>query len=332
MLGPMKILIIRFSSIGDIVLTSPVVRCLKQQRPDAEIHFLTKEVYRPLLSANPYISRIILLNKKLSDLKNELRAERYDHIIDLHKNLRTRSLQWMLFRSFHTFPKLNVRKWLRVRLKLDVLPRVHIVDRYLKAVAFLGIQNDGKGLDHFIPEGAVSEEVIAKYGGLGGFTVVVIGAKQFTKRIPAEKVVELIGKTTRTIILVGGPEDRRRAEEIIGPSSTDRVLNACGELSLNESAWLIQRADAVVTGDTGMMHIAAALKKEVISLWGNTLPEFGMFPYLPEGMEKSSHILQREGLKCRPCTKLGYKACPRKHFKCMMEIPVDDIMRALPEP
>jgi len=148
----MKILIVRFSSIGDIVLTTPVVRCLKTQIDDAEIHYVTKVQYQPILQNNPYIDKIFFLKESIIELMNELKKENYDVIIDLHNNLRTRLLKWRLGSRSFSFNKLNVEKWLMVNFKINHLPDKHIVDRYLETVTRLGVKNDALGLDYFIPE------------------------------------------------------------------------------------------------------------------------------------------------------------------------------------
>src|SRR5688500_12745361 len=147
----MKFLIIRFSSIGDIVLTTPVVRCLKQQVPGAEVHFLTKQNFRSIVEHNPYIDKVMLLEHSFELMIHELKQENYDFIIDLHHNLRTLRIKRALKAKSSSFNKLNIQKWLRTALRINILPKVHIVDRYLATVKKFGVRNDGEGLDYFIP-------------------------------------------------------------------------------------------------------------------------------------------------------------------------------------
>jgi len=149
---PKKILVIRFSSIGDIVLTTPVLRCLKQFLPGVEVHFLTKTQYLPLLKENPYIDKIYCINDKVTEKLSDLKAEKYDFIIDLHKNIRSFQVKFALRTASGTFNKLNIQKWLYTNFKINKLPAVHIVDRYFEAAKKLQIKNDGKGLDYFIPQ------------------------------------------------------------------------------------------------------------------------------------------------------------------------------------
>jgi len=116
-------------------------------------------------------------------------------------------------------------------------------------------------------------------------------------------------------LLVGGPEDFERGEQII--ANTNNTINTCGKYSILQSASLVQQAKMVITHDTGMMHIAAAFQQKIYSVWGNTVPEFGMYPYLES---KQSKRIEVKGLNCRPCSKIGYDKCPKGHFKCMQEI------------
>lgn len=323
-----KILIIRFSSIGDIVLTTPVVRCLKLQLPDAEVHYLTKKQYVPLLTANPYIGRIWEYEDNFGELLPELKKQKFDYIADLHKNARSAWVVLNLRRPSGTFPKLNLQKWLLAKFRIDLLPHVHIVDRYFSAVRKLGITNDGKGLDYFIPPADEVDISILPASHQAGYYAFVIGARHNTKIFPAERVATLCTRLPKPVVLLGGPEDRHRAILIASLAGT-RAFNACGSFSINQSASLIRQSERVITNDTGLMHIAAALKKPVISVWGNTVPAFGMYPYLPEEMQYLSTIVEVKGLHCRPCSKLGYSACPKKHFNCMNLIDDDQILSGL---
>ena len=320
----MKVLILRFSSIGDIVLTTPVLRCLKTQLGNIEIHYATKKQYRPLLSSNPYIDKLNLLDEDLSALTNELKKENFDLVIDLHRNLRTAVIKSRLRKKSSSFQKLNVRKWLEVRFKLHVLPKKHIVDRYLDTVSHLGIKNDGKGLDYFIPDEEKIPVSTLPAFCRNGYTAVVIGAIHNTKKLPVEKLCELCLNIKTAVILIGGPEDKENGDQIAS-ADPQKIWNACGLFSLNGSASLLQMAQKVYSHDTGMMHIAAALQKDIVSIWGNTIPEFGMFPYYGdrltlEEQRSMKKVLEVEHLYCRPCSKIGYDKCPQGHFRCMCMI------------
>ena len=317
----MKILIIRFSSIGDIVLTTPVIRCLKKQMPDCEIHFLTKKNFLSVIKHNPYVSKIHTIEEKTSEVIEELKKEKFDLVIDLHHNLRSAQVKRALHTKTSSFNKLNVEKWLLVNLKINKLPNIHIVERYFETVKELGISNDNLGLDHFISdEEKVNTETLFGIAP-GKYHCLVAGGSYFTKQIPINKLRDICTASDKQIIVLGGKEDADTGIVLVR-EFPGKVFNACGKLSINQSASVIQQADKIITSDTGLMHIASAYKKDIFSLWGNTIPEFGMYPYLPG---KNSKILEVKNLSCRPCSKLGYAKCPKGHFKCMNEIEIKEI-------
>jgi len=323
-----RILIIRFSSIGDIVLTTPVVRVLRKKYPAADIRFVTKKQYAELVAPNPHLNGVFLLDESLNALASELKAFKPDLVVDLHHNLRTRILKTLVGGKWLAFNKLNVEKWLKVNLKVDRLPAVHIVDRYLETLKSLGIEGDGKGLEFYFGPSAFGispkgRKLELPEGFLGNYVALVIGAKFKTKQLPVAKLVELCNGLNRPIILIGGKEDAEVAKEVM-KESTAQIYNACGTHTLAESAWLVKQAEVVISHDTGMMHIAAAFNKKIVSVWGNTIPEFGMYPYLPQG--SPSYISEVKGLDCRPCSKIGFDACPKGHFKCMNEQDIDAII------
>jgi len=309
-------LIIRFSSIGDIVLTTPVIRCLKEQVEGARIHYLTKKQFAPVIEANPYIDKIHILDDNLQGVISVLRRESIDYIIDLHRNIRSSIVKIRLRRMSFSFDKINLQKWIMVNFKINRLPDQHIVDRYLATVRLFDIQNDGKGLDYFIPGNEEVDTSELPEGFSDGYIALVVGAKHGTKQLPIEKLLSICELTDKPAVLLGGPEDRQLAETITAQSSS-RVFNACGRYSINQSASLIRQSRVVITPDTGLMHIASAFSKNIISVWGNTIPALGMHPYHPG---TGSVIFEVNGLNCRPCSKIGYSKCPRKHFRCMTEI------------
>lgn len=326
----MKFLIIRLSSIGDIVLTTPVLRCLKNQVATAELHFLTKYTFRDIVESNPYIDKCHFLHEDLSEILEHLKNEDFDYVIDLHHNLRTLKIKRQLGKKSFSFNKLNIEKWLLTAFKINHLPDIHIVERYLGTLQIFGVKNDGLGLDYFIPKDDLLKESDIPASHSAGYIAVVIGAALNTKKYPLHKVQEFCRQLDHPVILLGGKEDFAEAEKI-SLSDSHKIYNACGKFRLNESADIVRRAKLVVTNDTGLMHIAAAFKRPIISLWGNTMPEFGMYPYYGDNYTKSTakhrlpyDILEIKDLKCRPCSKIGYKKCPLGHFKCMenIEVPV----------
>jgi ADP-heptose:LPS heptosyltransferase len=315
-----KFLVIRFSSIGDIVLTSPVVRCIKNQVAGAEIHYVTKRAFRQIVGNNPNISKVISFEKEIDEVVDELKKEHYDFVIDLHNNLRSTRLKRKLGRPSAAFPKLNVKKFLLTFFKINRLPDLHVVDRYFKAVEELGVKNDGMGISYFIPE--QDEVKPTDFGVSGSYIVYATGAQFATKKMPAGKISELLKKINSTVVLLGGEADFDEGEQIA--KSREGIINLCGRLSLDQSASFVKQASKVITHDTGLMHIASAFGKPIVSIWGNTVPAFGMYPYMPQ--KKTGYTIHEiKGLSCRPCSKIGYQKCPKGHFKCMLDHDLDTI-------
>lgn len=319
----MKILIIRFSSIGDIVLTSPVVRCIKKQIPSSEIHYLTKKSFKGIIEHNPHIDVKHYLDDNWKEVINSLKKENFSFIADLHNNFRSWQVRMSLRKRYNAVNKLNFEKWLLVNMKWNILPPVHLVDRYLETVRDIGIKNDGKGLDYFItPQDEILPEELP-LSHLHGFIAIAIGGHHETKKLPEGKLRNLVRNLPFPIIILGGSEDQLTGESIRGEDPV-KIFNACGKYSLNQSASIIRQSRMVITHDTGLMHIAAAFKKKIISIWGNTVPEFGMYPYFGSGNENQlaslSRMIEITGLNCRPCSKIGYQKCPQGHFKCMKQI------------
>lgn len=319
-----KILIIRFSSIGDIVLTSPVVRCLNEQVENSEIHFVTKQKFACILRSNPNIKKVHVFDDNFPVLFHQLNHERFDYIIDLHNNFRSGRIKRRVnAQKAFSVNKLNWQKMLLVNFKIHRLPQKHIVDRYLETTAPLGVANDGLGLDYFIPENEEfkNEDLPAPFQN--GYVAFVIAGTYFTKKLPTEKVSEICRQINHPVILLGGKKEFDEGEKVLSQSKGN-VLNYAGKITLNHSASLVRSAKVVLTNDTGLMHIAAAFHKKILSFWGNTVPEFGMVPYLAN---PSSKLMEVIGLKCRPCSKLGHHKCPKKHFRCMGDLPVGEIVR-----
>jgi len=313
-----KILIIRLSSIGDIVLTSPVIRCLKEQLPHAVIHFVTKLQYNLIVESNPYVDKVHTFNENLGELINNLRNENFDYIIDLHNNYRSTRIKKGLKVQAFSVNKLNLKKLLLVWLKINKMPAKHMVDRNMETVNQLGVKNDGKGLDFFIPENDEFKisELPAPFKN--GYIAFVIAGTWATKKLPVEKITEICANIQLPVILLGGKSESEEGEKILSQSKGN-VLNFAGKINLYQSSSLVRNSNLVLTNDTGLMHIAAAFKKKILTFWGNTIPDFGMGPYQSH---QASLNLEVDGLKCRPCSKIGHKKCPRKHFRCMNEMQV----------
>ncbi len=320
----MKVLIIRFSSIGDIVLTTPVIRCLKQQHPEVKVHYLTKAQFWPLLTYNPYIDKLHLFDDNMDKVIEELKNEEFDFVVDLHNNLRTARVKKALDIPNKAFPKLNIKKWLLTNLKIDLMPDKSIVERYFEAAEPINVHNDGKGLDYFVPDNMKLGNADIPMSHWSGYVGAVIGGSYNTKKLPVAQWKKFVELVPFPVILLGGPDDRDEGREI-AELDPIKIYNSCGKFNINETADLVQHARVIISNDTGLMHIAAAYKKPIVSLWGNTSPEMGMFPYygfnnLKERIAPQTFILEHKNLSCHPCSKLGYNKCPKKHFKCMNEL------------
>lgn len=312
----LKILLIRFSSMGDVILTSPVIRCLHQQLPGAEIHFLTKSSNYELLRANPYLHRIHLLDADEGQLIAHLKREGFDYLIDLHHNLRSLKFKRALSGKSRSFNKLNWQKWLLVNLKIDRMPKLHIVDRYLATVAGLGVKNDGAGLDHFIPDDARLSAADYDPRLANGYVAFSIGGQHATKQLPAAKIVEVCQQMQLPVLLLGGKEEQKVAKEVVAACPGQLIVSACGQVGINQSADLVRQARVVISHDTALMHLAAAFNRPTLAIWGNTVPTLGMYPYMPQHPERREDM-EVNDLSCRPCSKIGHKACPKGHFNCM---------------
>lgn len=321
-----KFLIVRFSSIGDIVLTTPVVRHLKQQVEGASIHYLTKSAFATILEANPYIDQVhAFKDGDLNTLIRQLKSLGFDYVIDLHHNARSERVKMILKRMDFSVNKLNFKKWLLVNLKWDRMPDVHMVDRNLDTIRHFIPETDGKGLDYFIPPEEEVEPTSMPPAFRHGYIAVAIGAQHRTKQLPQEQLTELCRRLEQPIMILGGENDVEMAEQIREALPEKKILSQCGKLSIHQSASLVRQARLLITHDTGLMHIGAAFRQKIITIWGNTVPKFGMYPYMAD---PGSLRFEVAGLRCRPCSKIGFQECPKKHFKCMREQDINGIAEA----
>lgn len=317
-----RILVIRFSSIGDIVLTTPVVRALKTQlNGDIQIDFITKKGFVPILESNPYINEVISIEKNVAEVATRLQDKHYDYVIDLHNNIRSKQVKRLVKMLDFTVDKRNIAKWVYVNTKKEWLPIGHFVSRCFTAAAPLGIADDKKGLDYFIPEKDVIDPSSLPAHFQSGYVAYAIGGQTPGKILPTDKIIELCKKINKPIVLLGGEEDVQRGEEIASTVG-DQVWSGCGKFNLNQSASLIYGAMCVITHDTGLMHIASALKKKVISLWFATTPQIGFSPWMPgEGS-----VMIEANCNKRPTSKLGNRGY---QDGCIYNIDLDEIVRAV---
>jgi len=306
--------------MGDIIYTTPVVRCLKTQLPDAEIHFLTKPAFKYIYDNNPHLDKLLLLKPTLAETIEEIKAEKYDYLIDLHNNLRTSLIKLRTGIKSSAYKKQRIRKWLSLKFNLKLVPPVHLVERYMKAVKFLGVKNDSKPIDYYIKTEHNLTKLLPE-SHQPGFLAFIIGATHFTKRMPNEKIISICRKVNAPIVLLGGNDVKENGNEIATAIGSN-IYNACGITSLDESVYLVSKAKKVLGFDTGLTHIAEAFDKPIASIWGGTVPELlGVQPY----MVKDTEVIGIN-LPCRPCSKFGLEKCPLGHFKCMNNIPEQTVI------
>ncbi len=324
-----KFLIIRFSSIGDIVLASPVLRCVKKQLPDAAVHFLTRLSFKMVTASNPYVDKFFYFDKEINNLIETLKQENYDYVIDLQNNVRSNRIKRALKKKSYTINKLSIEKILLTKFNINIMPGVHITQRSLQAVAKLGVKDDGLGLDYFIPPEDVVKESEIPTLHLFGFIAVVIGASYNTKKLPLHKLQELCNKIEYPVILIGGKEDRLTGDAIASVNA-DKIYNACGKFNLNESADLVRKSKLVISHDTGFQYIACAFYKQVLAIWGGTSPKLDVEPYygsvFMQQQTKPAYENICLNLSCQPCSRYGLNKCPLGHFNCMEKIDVNYIV------
>jgi len=324
---PGKILIIRLSSIGDVVLTSPIIRSLHTLYPDAQLHFLTKGGVAPLLDGHPLLAQVHRFTGDMNATVAELKEEKFDYIVDLHRNIRSAILKIRLRVSAASYTKDRWPVWFYTRYKIGQLPDRHTVERYAHALRKLKpLGSELAPLElHLPPEAhALAAQIRGRYFQEDPIGV-VLGGKYATKRWPNAYFVELLNQLKRPVLLLGGPEDKEAAEEIKS-QLTIHHFDAVGQYDLVLSAALVKECAYLITHDTGLMHIGAAFQKTLFVLWGNTVPELGFSAWKTE-----AYNLEVPGLKCRPCTKLGHEECPKGHFKCMLELKPATVLAEIEE-
>ena len=290
-----KILIVRFSSIGDIILTTPIIRCIKLQSKNVDLHYLTKLKYKDILSQNPYIDKCQYFDNNFLRFLKILKEEKYDLIIDLHNSLRSKMVRLALATKNFVYNKENFKKFMLLNLGLN-LSKLHTVDRYFLALKDLQIKNDNKGLDVFIDDNYnVSFNTSQKYISW------CIGGSYENKKLSDKQILYVCDKLNFPIVFLGGSQESDLAEKIISKSSNNQLYNFCGKIDFSESSYLVKKSSLLLTNDTSILHVGSALKLPMISFWGCTKPELGFRSYLNP---KSYDICSENR---RPCSKHGNK-------------------------
>jgi heptosyltransferase-2 len=327
-----NILAVRFSSIGDILLTTPLLRAIRHAHPGSRMTVLTKREYVPLLSHNPNVQRVVGLapGRSLLSLAAELRGDDYTHLLDLHDNLRSRALRLLVPGRWRSYPKHRAARALLIHAKRNrYRDRRPVPERYFSAARDLNVIPDGQPPEFFL--GTEARDLAAAWLASVGLEhetnilAVAPGAAHATKRWPVEHWRVLVDSATKdgfAVVIVGGPDDAA-----LGAALSDggprRVASAAGIFGLQATGALLQRARALVSGDTGVMHMATGVGTPVLALFGPTVEAFGFFPYTRRAM-----VLELP-LPCRPCTSQGGPRCPLGHHRCMVDIHPDAVYEAI---
>ncbi len=331
-----RILVIRLGAIGDVLLTTPFLRVLKETYPNASIDYVVKEMYTSLLEDHPYIDHLYAFSSRDGKrgwraILKDIQQNNYDLIVDLQNNLRSRT--WSLLsgvREQRLYRLGRGKRFLMVYGRLNQTKKFKSVPaKYIEILSDWNVQEDSVGPEIFISDSIHNkvDQKIEDSGVSNKKTLVLLapGASKVTKRWPFERYVQVANYYLREgmeVGLIGGKQDtllcQKMSDEIKGP-----VMNLTGECSLLESAAAIQRADVLVTNDTGMMHMATAVSTPVVAIFGPTSRHFGFFPY-----QSVSEVVEKE-IKCRPCSYHGSRKCPKGHFKCMLEIKPEEIIQTV---
>ena len=330
------VLAVRFSAIGDILLTTPLLRAIRARHPGARIAVLTKEQYAPLLSHNPHVSEVLTVapGEGVRAVGERVRGVRYSHLLDLHGNLRSHALRRLAPGRWRSYRKRRLERAVLIATKRDLYgPDVPVAERYFEAARDLDVRPDGGPPDFFLSEEADrhAAERLERAGLDGERPIVAMapGAAHATKRWPQEHWVELVRRIRATgadAALLGGPGDAEVAQRIVDLAGTDggsRVVSLAGTLGLQDTGAVIRRAEALVSGDTGVMHMATGVGTPVVALFGPTVRQFGFSPY------RASSLVLELNLPCRPCSAHGTSRCPLGHHRCLREVLPDQVHTAL---
>ena len=303
--------------MGDIIMTTPIVRCLSEQKK-AEIHFVTKSIYADLLNL-PQIYKLHCFHSDIKEVLEELKSIKFNYIIDLHNNLRSRKLCLLLHGRVLRTKKMAIRKWIYLMLGIDLLKKEHVIKRHFDGILKIGITDDGQGM--MVPRSqstvAINHSHIA----------VVMGGSYVTKRIPLQLIIELIQFLPHfTFHILGGQDVSEHADHF---ANKENVINHIASTDINQSIQILERCQLVITGDTGLMHMAAALQKQLIVIWGSTSETFGFAPFYGFQSQLEHINIELLDLACRPCSKYGKVACPKGHMHCLNKISSNQLISAI---
>ena len=327
-----KILIFHTAFIGDIVLSTPLIKNIKKLHPDSEVTYVTTPAGKGILSNNPHIKEIIAYDKRgknkgikgMLSLAEDLRKKKFDIAYIPHRYLRSSLICFL--GKIPTRIGYNISEG-KVFLNKKVAYRkdLHEVDRLLelletqcqdKKIELFPSEKDKKYIDNFLSDKIIENKKLI---------ALAIGSKWNTKRWPIEYFNELIENLEKLeniqLILVGGNEEKE-----LSVKYSNKTINAIGETSLLQLAELISRCELIVTNDSSPIHIASAFDTYIIAIFGATVKELGFYPW-----SEKSEVIENNDLSCRPCGLHGGNECPEKHFKCMLQIKPDLVYRRILE-
>ena len=325
----LRVLLVRFSSIGDILLTTPLIRALARRHPEAQLVCVTKRSMAPLVSEHPGVAEVVSLepDESVRHLARRLRALAPTHGLDLHASLRSAALRVLVPCRWSGFPKRKFARSVLISTKVDFYgPPVSVAERYFEAARSLDVRPDGQPPQFFLSPAArdrVDRWLAEKGLGNAGVAALAPGAAHATKRWPVAHWIALAQRLRSAgyaIVAVGGPDDRGLAGQLAAGGVAE---TAAGEFSLQETGALLARAQVLVSGDTGVMHMATGVGTPVVALFGPTVEQFGFFPYRARAI-----VLQRE-LACRPCSSTGTPVCPLGHHRCLADLPPAEVADAV---
>lgn len=310
-----------------MLLTTPLVRCLRARHPDARLVFVTKQAMAPLVADNPRLSDVVTLapGEPLGALARRLAALAPARGLDLHGSLRSAVLRLRVRCPWHGYSKRRLSRGMLIATKLDLYRRrVPVAERYFAAARGLDVRPDGAPPEFFL--GAAAGERVGRWLAerrldTAPLAVLAPGAAHSTKRWPAERWVGLARRLRDrgyVLAVAGGPDDRAAAAAL-----APLAERAAGEFTLQETGALLARARVLVSGDTGVMHMATGVGTPVVALFGPTVEQFGFFPY-----HGRSVVLQRD-LECRPCSAMGGPRCPMGHHRCLVDIDAEEVSAAV---
>jgi len=327
--------------MGDIVLTTPVIRGLNRHFPDLKVDYLVKERFRDLIAYHPGVSRVRTIPtdlpfRQLIQLRSKIQSSgEYDYLLDLHDNLRSKILTFLSRVPYARYNKNRFHRWLFIYWKIRT-PQVekYITNRYFETVESLGVQDDGEGLDFYFPadfqySSPALQSRVEQFHGTENPLTVAPGAAWPTKIwIPdrfARTCERLITELNADIALLGGPGEQDLVNNLLSSVAVprNRIHNFVGETTLLESARILRGARMHLANDSGLTHIATAFQTPVVVILGPTAKPTVFHPKYTR-----HEIVEDEDLRCRPCTHMGRKRCPLGHFRCMRNIEVEDVYSA----